>query len=177
MIAISRFSLPLLVALALLCSVVPANAQIPTTRPYASLFLIRGVEAVDSQRPESVAAVLNPPTDPLAAAATTPPPAIQRAPRGVLTSLYAGFGTLQALDTHSTLRAIDAGYVEQNPLMRWTISHPAALISMKAMATAGTIFFAERIRKKHPKRAVAFIAAINAAYALIVVHNYKAPLN
>ena len=80
---------------------------------------------------------------------------------------------LQGLDVHSTLRAIDAGHHEQNPLMRWTVSHPAAFISMKAAASAATIYVAEKIRKRHPKRALLFMAAVNSAYALIVVHNYK----
>ena len=59
--------------------------------------------------------------------------------------------------------------------MRWATSHPVAFVSMKGAATAGTIFVAEKIRKKHPKRAMAFMAAINTAYALVVIHNYRAP--
>jgi hypothetical protein len=45
---------------------------------------------------------------------------------------------------------------------------------MKSAATAGTVYFAEKIRKKHPKGAVAFITAVNAAYAVVVLHNYRA---
>jgi hypothetical protein len=101
-------------------------------------------------------------------------PQIPRAPRGVLPALYAGLGTLQALDAHSTLRAVSIGFAERNPIMRWTAEHPAALVAVKAAATAGTIVVAERIRRKHPKRAIAFIAAVNAGYALVVIHNYRA---
>jgi hypothetical protein len=106
------------------------------------------------------------------AAATAPAPVA--APRALLPALYAGLGTLQALDAHSTLRAVNLGYAERNPMMRWAAGHPAALITVKAAATVGTIAVAERIRRRHPKRAVAFIAAVNAAYAFVVVHNYRA---
>ena len=54
------------------------------------------------------------------------------------------------MDTHSTFRALDAGLVEANPLMRWAVAHPVAFVSIKAAATAGTILVAEKIRKKHP---------------------------
>ena len=84
-------------------------------------------------------------------------------PRGVQPALYGGLIVLQGLDVHSTLRAIDAGYYEQNPLMRWTVSHPAAFISMKAAASAATIYVAEKIRKRHPKHAMLFMAAVNSA--------------
>ena len=98
-------------------------------------------------------------------------------PRGVQPALYGGLIVLQGLDVHSTLRAIDAGYYEQNPLMRWTVAHPAAFISMKAAASAATIYMAEKIRKRHPKHAMLFMAAVNSAYALIVVHNYNVPIH
>ena len=69
-----------------------------------------------------------------------------------------------------------AGDVESNSLMRWSLQHPVALVSMKASATAATVYVAEKIRKKHPKR-LPFMTAINAAYALLVVHNYRVPVN
>jgi len=172
MAAISRFCPTLLATLVLASVAVPAQAQINSTKPYAALFLIRGAETAGRQSPQTIsAAVTNVDIPPVTPAEPAPRPRSSR----LLPALYGGFITLQALDTHSTLRAIDAGHVEQNPVMRWSTSHPAAFISMKAAATAGTVYFAEKIRKKHPKGAVAFITAINAAYALIVVHNYQAP--
>lgn len=173
MAAISRFCIPLLVALVLLSTAAGAQAQIPTTKPYATLFLIRGVEMAGSP-PQTLSAIV------AAAPVEVPvaPPAVTaKQPRGrLLPALYGGFVTLQALDAHSTFRALDAGHVEQNPIMRWSTSRPVAFISMKAAATAGTVFFAEKIRKKHPKGAIAFITAVNAAYAIIVTHNYRAPV-
>jgi hypothetical protein len=180
MVAPSRFCPPLLAALSLVCCAVPAQAQIATTKPYASLFLVRSVDAVDSQG-QSTSAPLSTPlmtasaAMPVAVPPATPPPS-RGALRSVLPSMYAGMVTLQALDTHSTFRALDSGHVESNPLMRWSTQHPVALVSLKASATAATIYVAEKIRKKHPKRALAFITAVNAAYALVVVHNYRVPV-
>ena len=46
-------------------------------------------------------------------------------------------------------------------------------IAAKTAATVGIVFAAERIRKKHPKRAIIFMAAANAAMAAVVAHNYS----
>jgi hypothetical protein len=99
------------------------------------------------------------------------------APRGERTaflSLYASFATLQALDVHSTLRALDGGAVEANPMMRGAASHPAALIALKAGAATSTIFLSERLRKRSRVGALVLMAAANSAYATIVAHNYQA---
>jgi hypothetical protein len=174
--AISRALATLVVILPMLCAT-PAYAQIASTKPYASLFLIRSLETTEKHPSlESL-----PLTTALNAAASNPTtvhePPIKGTPRGLQTALYGGLIALQALDTHSTLRAVDSGYVEQNPLMRWTVEHPVALVSMKAAASAATILVAEKIRKRHPKRAVLFMAAVNTAYALVVLHNYRLPVH
>jgi hypothetical protein len=170
--AISRICLPLLTASVLVGIAAPAHAQVPATRPYKALFLIHGAEAVSSQQPELSAAITAAADTPTA----TPAPASRPSRKGavLLPALYGGFVTLQALDAHSTFRALDNGHSEQNPVMRWTTSHPVAFVVMKSAATAGTVYFAEKIRKKHPKGAVAFITAVNAAYAVVVLHNYRA---
>jgi hypothetical protein len=182
MAAISPLFRTLLVAVPMLMTfAVPASAQIASTKPYASLFLVRDAGAVTV--PEATNAV------PLVPALTTdtqvPVPAISREapaavksglPRSLQPALYGGLIVLQGLDVHSTLRAIDAGHYEQNPVMRWSVEHPAALISMKAAASAATIYVAEKIRKRYPKRALLFMAAVNSAYAFVVVHNYKVPV-
>jgi hypothetical protein len=90
-----------------------------------------------------------------------------------LVPMYASFATLQALDYHSTTMAISSGAgTEANPLMRGVAGNPAAFLAVKAGATAGTIWVAERMRKKHPARAVVFMLATNAAMAAVVAHNY-----
>ena len=76
--------------------------------------------------------------------------ALNKTPRRVLNASYLGLGVLQTLDAHSTLRALDSGMQERNPLMRWASSHPAAFISFKGAATAGTILRAKRFARSTP---------------------------
>jgi hypothetical protein len=168
----------LLVAIPTLMLALPASAQMASRRPYASLFIVR--DADTSAAPEAWAPPLLPA---LMVDAQAPAPAIPHQaaprkdlPRGVQPALYGGLIALQGLDVHSTLRAIDAGHHESNPVVRWSVEHPAALISMKAAASAATIYVAEKIRKRYPKRAMLFMAAVNSAYAFIVVRNYNVPI-
>jgi hypothetical protein len=94
-------------------------------------------------------------------------------PRGVLLPLYASFAALQALDAHSTLRALDAGATEANPLMGGVAQKPAALLAIKAGLTASTIYLVEKVRLKSRGAAIALMAALNSLYATIVAHNYR----
>jgi hypothetical protein len=102
---------------------------------------------------------------------------ITEAPRssrlGVMVPLYASFAVLQTLDAHSTMRALENGGIESNPLLRDLAGQPAALIAMKAGVTASTIFLVERLRPKHPVGAIVLMAALNSFYATVVVHNYR----
>ena len=157
---------------ALICSASTAFAQVPNSDAYDSLFVAREIAAPGPPviGPSLVTAAAQIPTAPI------PPRAeIRQTPRGLMPALYAGNIALQVTDTHSTFRALDAGMVESNPMMRWTTEHPVAFVSMKAAATATTILVAEKIRKKYPWRAALFMAGVNTAYALIVSHNYRAP--
>ena len=176
MVAISRFRLSLFVAPVVLAAAVPAQAQIATTKPDAALFLIRDADRADSQTPLTLSAISSASAGKVQIP-DAPVPAKRSKPRSrLLLPLYSGFVTLQALDAHATFRAIDAGLVEQNPVMRWSTAHPTAFVSIKAAATAGTIFFTEKFRKQHPKGALALISVVNATYAFVVMHNYKAPV-
>jgi hypothetical protein len=103
--------------------------------------------------------------------------ATARPSRRAFTSLYAALVATQALDAHSTIRALNAGHKEANPLMRWATSNPVALIGFKSVATATTILIIERVRKKHPVRALFLVAAVDSAYAVVVAHNYRAPVS
>jgi hypothetical protein len=94
--------------------------------------------------------------------------------RGVLfTSLAASFIGLQALDVHSTLRAIDRGAGEANPMMAPFASHPAALIAVKAGAAGGILFMVDRIHTRNRLAGVLMMAAANSAYATVVANNYR----
>ena len=176
MAKISPLFRTLSVVISMLIYAVPASAQIASPKPYASLFLARDVNAVGVPEAARALPLMSALTASEQVAAIPRDLPVKGTPRGLQPAMYGGLLALQGLDVHSTLRAIDAGHYEQNPLMRWTVSHPAAFISMKAAASAATIYLAEKIRKQHPKRALLFMAAVNSAYALIVVHNYSVPV-
>jgi hypothetical protein len=177
MAKISPLFRTLFVVIPALMYAVPASAQIASTKPYASLFLVRDADAVVVPEAARALPVMPALTAAGQVAAIPRNPPVKELPQGLQPALYGGLIVLQGLDVHSTLRAIDAGHYEQNPLMRWTVSHPAAFISMKAASSAVTIYVAEKIRKRHPKGAMLFMAAVNSAYALIVVHNYSVPIH
>ena len=88
-------------------------------------------------------------------------------------SLYVSFAALQALDAHSTLKALSGGAHEANPLMQNVAGNPGALLAVKAGTTAATIFFAEHLAKKNPIASLAVMVAMNSAYATIVARNYR----
>jgi hypothetical protein len=100
-------------------------------------------------------------------------PASNQTPR-LLVPLYVSFAALQALDVHSTTRALGAGAVEANPLMSGVARQPASLIAVKAGGAASTIWLAHRLSKRSRTGAVVLMAAVNSAYAMIVTHNYRA---
>jgi hypothetical protein len=90
-----------------------------------------------------------------------------------LVPFYISFATLQALDVHSTLRALDRGAAEGNVLMQPFASRPAAFIALKAGVTAGLLFANERLGRRHRVAALALMVAANGMYAAIVAHNYR----
>jgi hypothetical protein len=92
-------------------------------------------------------------------------------------SLIVSFAALQVLDAHSTLRALKSGGHEANPAMSGIASRPGALFAVKAGTAAATAYFAERLSKNHPKRAIVLMAILNSAYAAIVAHNYRVARN
>ena len=91
----------------------------------------------------------------------------------LLIPLYVSFGALQALDAHSTLKAVDRGYVEVNPLVAPTSKNGAAMTAMKIAVTTFVIVGSEKLWRRNRVAAVATIIAVNGAYAAIVAHNYR----
>lgn len=113
-----------------------------------------------------------------AAAADTPaswprlrvPPSPRRpAP---LVPLYLSFAGLQSLDAITTLRALDDGHQERNPVVGWLAQHPGALVAAKAGVAAGTVYLSERLWKKNRTAAVVLMVALNGAYAAIIANNH-----
>jgi hypothetical protein len=104
---------------------------------------------------------------------TTAPKGPNPAGKALRYGMYASFAALQALDAHSTLKAIQAGGHEANPFMRAFASKPAALIAVKAGTAAATMMFVEKLSKRNPIASFVVMTALNSAYATVVAHNYR----
>jgi Domain of unknown function (DUF5658) len=91
----------------------------------------------------------------------------------LLVPMYISFAGLQVIDAHSTIKAVDRGYIEANPLVASSTRNRAAFVALKVAATASVIVGTERLWRHNRVAAVIAIAAINGAYAAIVAHNYR----
>ena len=97
----------------------------------------------------------------------------ERAGSTVMVSLYATTAAMQAFDVHSTMRALDRGAIEANPIMGGVVNNRTAFIATKAAVAAGTIFAAREVAKRNKLAAAITLIAINSAYAYVAHHNYK----
>ena len=91
----------------------------------------------------------------------------------LLVPMYIAFAGLQVLDAHSTIRAVDRGYLEANPLVAPSTRNRTAMVAVKVAATASVIACSERLWRHNRVAAVVALVAINGAYAAIVAHNYR----
>jgi hypothetical protein len=87
--------------------------------------------------------------------------------------LYGTLGVLQALDVYSTQRALANGGSEINPIVNRASGNQAAMIAVKAVSTATSIYFAERAWKKNKKGAVVLMAIVNGVTAAVVARNLR----
>jgi len=115
-----------------------------------------------------------------AAAAVAPAPPLATAARfdsprrpSLLPALYASTALLQALDAHSTMKAINAGAHEANPFMKGVAGNQGALLAVKAGVAGATIYFAEKMWKRNPVGAIAMMVVVNGVNAAVVAHNYR----
>lgn len=89
-----------------------------------------------------------------------------------LPSMYVSLAALQGYDAYSTLRALNQGAVEANPMMRGVVGNPAALFAVKGVATFGSIYAAERLwREHHRGAAIVLMAVTNGMIAVIAARN------
>lgn len=91
----------------------------------------------------------------------------------LLVSLYVATGLTQALDIHSTIKAIDRGGVETNPMLSGITGNKPAFIALKGAVAAGSIYAARKLARKNKVAAIATLVAINAAYGFVAHHNYS----
>jgi hypothetical protein len=94
-------------------------------------------------------------------------------PSLLMSSLYATTVITQSLDVHSTMKALNAGAVEGNPMMSYLTSHPVAFGAVKAATAAGLIYAGRSLAKRNKKHAVIALVAVNAAYVFVAAHNYR----
>jgi hypothetical protein len=87
--------------------------------------------------------------------------------------LYGTLGVLQALDIYSTQHALGRGGSEINPIVEKAAGNQAAMIGVKAISTATSIYFAERVWKKNRKGAVVLMAIVNGVTAAVVARNLR----
>lgn len=122
----------------------------------------------------AVPLALTTPATPAGQIFTKPPIALEQRRPSALVPLYVSFASLQALDAHSTARALDRGAVEANPMMKGLAGNTAGMLAVKAAATTGVVYSAERIWKRNKTAAVLFMVAANSAMGWVVQHNYRA---
>lgn len=88
--------------------------------------------------------------------------------------LLASFAVVQALDAVSTLQAVRSpGIREANPVMAKLVGRPAAFLAAKAAASVTVGLIVRRLHVRHPRVAVVFMSAANAAMAVVVASNYR----
>jgi hypothetical protein len=92
---------------------------------------------------------------------------------GALPVLYASFGALQMADAYSTRRAVTAGAIEANPLMKRASGHSGTMYAVKAASTAASIYLAEKAWKKNRRGAVILMAVVNGVTAAVVARNLR----
>lgn len=147
----------------------------------ATLFLATSLMSAPAA-PAPADASLAPLTSAAAAASASDQSAqfvrVIRAPEGsrpaALLPMYAGFIALQGYDGYSTIKALNRGAVEANPLMRGVVKCPVALISIKGVAAAGVVFAAERLwRAKHRKAAVILMAVTGGMMVAVGANNAR----
>jgi len=101
------------------------------------------------------------------------PAAVPRQRPAALVPLYVSFAALQALDASSTMRALNRGGAESNPLVAPVVGSPTALLGLKAAASAAAIAASERLWKDHRALAIATMIGMNVGCSLAVAHNIR----
>src|SRR6202011_5695761 len=84
----------------------------------------------------------------------------------LLPALYVSLAGLNIFDAYATRAGLSHGAVEANPLMHAVAGNSAALWAVKGGATAGSIFFAERLWRQHRRaEAIAVMVVSNGVMA------------
>jgi hypothetical protein len=91
----------------------------------------------------------------------------------VLRALYVTTPLVQAADGWSTLKVIQNGGRELNPVMDVASSNRAVFIAAKAGITIAEIYGTSALARRHKFVAIGVLAGINTAYAVFAAHNFN----
>ena len=91
----------------------------------------------------------------------------------LLPALYVTLGAMQAWDLASTSAAIKAGAREANPAAAGFATSQKSMMGLKAVTTASTILFAERVWKRNKAAAVVMMVAVNGTMAAVAMNNMR----
>ena len=87
-------------------------------------------------------------------------------------SLYVVTALTQALDAQSTFKALNAGAVESNSLVKPFAANRPAFIALKAGMATAFIYAGHNLSKRHKIGAVVALGLVNSLYTAIAMNNY-----
>lgn len=94
--------------------------------------------------------------------------------RPLVLALYAGAAVVQAYDGITTMKVLNTGGYEANPMMQAITKNEKTLIAAKLGATAATIIGTESLWRNHHRWAAVLVGvAANGAMAAVVNHNMQ----
>jgi hypothetical protein len=89
-----------------------------------------------------------------------------------LSAMYVSLASLEAYDSYSTLKAVNLGAVEGNPLMSGLVDHPAEFLIRKSVVTVASIYTAEHLWRTHKRRSAVLVMVLtNGVMTAVAAHN------
>ena len=91
----------------------------------------------------------------------------------LLRTLYVATPIAHAADGWSTLKVLDLGGKELNPLLAKSAENRAVFVATKSAFVAGELWVVHKIAKDHKFGAIAAMVGLNVAYAMLTAHNLR----
>ncbi len=88
-------------------------------------------------------------------------------------ALYGSTALVQGLDAQSTFKALDAGGVESNSLVKPFASNRPAFIALKATMASALIYAGHDLSKRHKVGAIIALTLVNSVYTAMAINNYR----
>lgn len=90
----------------------------------------------------------------------------------VMQSLYVTTVLVQGLDAQSTFKALAAGAVESNSLVKPLASNRPAFVALKVGMSAAFVYAGHDLSKRHRIGAILALGIVNSVYTAIALNNY-----